>query len=549
MSNFSLGDRGPFGRFPLDKRSVASRSSFASVVYWHYKRQNLGAATGLASASDSAKLDTDAFTFETGQLEEEIASVRMNKSLDQSSGTFDLTLFPTTNWKAKLSPGDWIAIYIFDEYEVKKGAQRGNTNLLMLGNIDRVSRTLSKNDDDDKIELRYTVSGRDFGKVFEDTDIWFDPYTNQMSGLDVALRTAGLPLSGNPSDITKAAIDVFLGPGAITNLGKTAGLGMWRVPKPVVTLFGSQTGASANFYDLLRVNITPNLPGFKANQMLAPDDSNSLWELLKRGANSLVNDLYIEMVKDSNRRSVPTITLRPRPVCSPALRSSVKGTLGGAVQTLQELSSTSFLELSPAEIRFENMGKDDHSRFNLFWLYTTLKTDYMLSPSANLDLARGIGNPTFQRQSIQRHGLRRLQQTLEFCYQEDARKKGVKVLGANSNLNIFRAFMEQVYDMHSFNHLYDAGTIECTGVVEAEVGKALIIKPSRSGDPEKIFLIEGYEHEWTFPNVWRTTFTLTHGQFKSTVSKNIFIDLSEADGGQPDSLIDNVYIAKTVTDK
>jgi LysM repeat protein len=630
----------PFGKFPIANRTLASRTCYASVVCFHYERQNFGVPTNLRSSKFT---DTRAEKF---VLEEEIASLRISKSIEQAAGTFEIQLHPVENWKQKLSPGDWVMIYMHDKYGMKNQLEdsQDTKNLLMLANVDRVARSLEKDETTDKVRLRYVISGRGFGKVFEESDIWFDPYCGQVNTLNsVTLVNAGLELLGSPTEMINKLIDVFLGPGAKFSNGSTPDLSNWKIPTEMARVFGKTikgsladpgTAPSLNvgngfgfsdkpkFYDILRKEIKENLPGFKARQMLTLDSNGSLNDLLHRSSNQIVNEMFYEDVRNSDGSVHPAIVVIPRPVQTPffddvfaipgaatpkvepkkipvkvivkkgdtltkianqnkttvqeimrlnpsiknkdrifpgqtftvketlppstpkTTEDAIKNVLNGAHMTLQELSETNFVEISQAEVKYENLGKDEHSRFNLFWLRTTLNFEHAFSVMSNLNKKNGIANPTFIRESIERHGLKRLDQTLEFCYTAGSNKDAMQ--GVSPAIDLFRGFMAQLYDMHFANHLYDAGTLACTGVLEAELGKALILAPDPSTKAAlpKIYYIQGYEHEWRFPAHWTTTFTVTHGQFK-TKDKQIFIDASPEDFGQNDAIIDVAYLAKT----
>lgn len=555
----------PFGKFPLSARSVASRTSYVSVVYFHYTKQNFGIPTNTKNDSEISQIETENVTKAIkGVIEEEVASMNISKSVDQASGTFQLQLFPTKNWKQILSPGDWVMIYMYDSYGKKdrnlgKGAS-DTKNLLMLANIDRISRSLQKNEDNDKVELRYIVSGRSFGKVFEKSDIWFNPYANQVDSLNnVALVKAGLEFLGSPDEMVQKAVDVFLGPGAEFSTGRTPSLNTWKIPAELARTFGS-TSTSPRFYDILQREIEENLPGFKARQMLTLDSNGSLHEFLKRSCNELTNELFYEEVRSSDGLVKPTLILKPKPLNSPFFQSHFGkdgavdynksiAALNNKIKTMQELAKTNFVEISPAEVKYEDLGRDDHSRFNLYWLKTSLNYEHALADPVHVNRKKGIANPTFLQASIERYGLSRFDQVLEFCYTKGINRDAIQA--PTPNIELWRAFIAQLYDMNFANHLYDAGTIECTGVLEAELGKALIIQPdsNQKGALPKVYYIEGYEHNWRFPSGWTTTFTVTHGQFKVESGQRIFIDASESDFGQADVLIDSAYLSKTNTDK
>ena len=557
-----------FGQFAIANRYPAARTSYCRMVVFHYTKQNFGTASNVRGTfPDSTVFKTKQFT-----IEEEIKSMRVSKSLDNPSATFSVSLFPTQNWKETIAPGDWVGIYMFNRLETKRTTIADSKNLVMLGNVDRISRNLER-DEDDKITLKYDVSGRNFGKVFEDINIWFDPYINQDESLDVALRTAGLEMTGNPTSQVSELLKIFLGPGGKFK-GRTLGkevtgnlssLNQFRVPEGVAAIFNKtpksgvvdpDTQANPRFYGILDQNIESGLPGYRDRNVISAEDQGNLWENLQRASNDLVNELFLEEIRFKDGFARPALILRPRPLNTPFFDSQfgkkelgLKSFLNGKYKTLQTLSDESFVEITQGEITLENLGRDDHSRFNMFWLTSNRDMQWNQSSYSNVRSKGVIGNPFFTRESVSRYGLKGMNRQFEFS---QVSKKPTSSRGeASSDTTLFKALMVQAYDQNYANHLYDSGTIETNGVLEAELGKVLVILPnSNSGQKKKIYYIQGYEHDWTFPNTWRTTFTVTHGQYKTTDQK-IFIDIGKSesgDFGSIDEAFDSVYIAKTQSD-
>ncbi len=569
MTTLDQRVRAPFGSFSIAERRIATRTTFCRVRYFHYLRQNFGVATSINPSTIS-----DVFQVREGTIQEsEIQSATVSKSINSPSGRFNLTLFPSQNWKGVLSPGDWVAIYFYSSIEdLRRNESNNLKNLVMLGNIDRVARTKVKNEDTDKIELRFQVSGRNFGKAFEETEIWYDPHATNEFLVDAALRQAGLSLLGSPDQLVSKIFDIFLGPGAniqtatVDGAGgsgsssqnvRTSPLKQWRISSNLMNFFGLTGAANALdsgtplVYDFVQNLIQKNLPGIKTRAMLNVDSSQSVWDYMSQNSNVQINELFLEEVRNQNGEARPSLVLRPRPLQSLFFEQQFGGNsiyqdaLNGAFKKFQDLARESFVEISQAEIRYEDMGKDDHDRLNMFYIGWRDQLNYMISRAADLNPSGvGVGNPFFQRDSIQRHGLKKYDQILEFV--ETRQESKVKPI-----LDLLKGFIVQLYDLHSFNALYESGTIECSGVLEAELGKVLKIKSQDESQtaPDKLFYIEGYEHKWTFPSTWTTVFTLTHGQYQNTGDENIFIDLRPGDFGREDSEILRTYIAKTQTER
>jgi hypothetical protein len=113
-----------------------------------------------------------------------------------------------------------------------------------------------------------------------------------------------------------------------------------------------------------------------------------------------------------------------------------------------------------------------------------------------------------------------------------------------------KSFLEQRYDQLAFHHLYETGTVETQGTLEARLGTVLRILPENYSESDtqqntqaKLYYIEGYKHDWQFPNHWTTEWTLCCGQWES--KDRPFIDLSDDDAGQLDTDFDRTSLVKT----
>ena len=112
----------------------------------------------------------------------------------------------------------------------------------------------------------------------------------------------------------------------------------------------------------------------------------------------------------------------------------------------------------------------------------------------------------------------------------------------NTSVELYRSFINQIYDLNAYNHLYETGSITSIGDSRAQLGTCLRIR-SDFDDDDRLYFVEGYSHTWTFPNQWETEWNVTHGQFDNET--NPFIDIDESDGGQADNETNRRYLVKT----
>jgi len=565
---------GSFKKDSSQYRKIGATTSFARVIYWHYEVQNFGVASSVDfSLGNSSKTVMEVTE---GTLEAELTEVSVHKTMSNSSGSFSITVLPNKNWKQYISPGDWLAIYLYsDTKEYTK--DKTTRNMVMFGNVDRVSRTRQREEDSDKIIVRYVISGRDFGKVFEDTETFFNPYLIQTVSSQVLLNTAGIPFSGNPSQLVNSILDVFLGSkgASLSNTaigkGKTEPLNQWIIPSGAASLFKRQekiksgkdslsfaadiigavatlSGLSSafgqdgvHFDDIMQRLLEQDLPGEKERNMIGK--GQPLWSCLKRSSNDVVNDLYCELVRDNKGIAAPSIVLRPHP--SSAFFKDTMGMLNNHYKALQDYPT---VDIDPSEIKYEDLGRDSNSRINMVWLSAIQSKYGRVNELANVQMGQkgGIGNPMVQIESIKRYGLKRVDRELAFVYPT----RGGKSQSLNVNIDLYKSFLEQLFDANVYNHLYETGTMVSVGNNKAEIGKALKILSSTTHlikNNDKIYYIEGYSHTWTFPGQWETEWQLTRGQFANRY--NPFIDASENDSGKLDTEFSSNYLVKTQTSR
>lgn len=530
----------------FSSRPITSTTSFARVAYFHYTKQ------AFVPSSNQRPLFNPVEALQTtfGLIEDAIESVSINKSLKAPSGTFDITLLPSKNWKQVVSPGDWLIIYFYRE-----NTQFGydNKDIVMIGNVDRVSRTKQKDEDTDKTLVRYHISGRDFGKVFEETDIFANPYLPQSadkSVLNSMLFTNGLPLYGPPTKMVDKVTDVFLSPtgaslGSLSSAGSSPSLPLsqWVVP---VEMMGMLKAGGSTFHDLLNKKLEASLPGFSTRIAIQPGQSVGLWSYLMRCSNGLINELWTDLERDKKGAVKPTLYLRARP-CSNFFddKETIKS------KTLIDLvEAGDFIELSSEQIHFSNLGRDDETYSNMIWLHAKMiNGDTAKQQFANIVTKPGqVGLPMYNREYIMRYGLKKLESETAFVYAKDSG-------GGNLDPSLYKSFISFLYDIKGNSRLYETGTIEASGMIGARTGQvlrlppdgpdqeALVGPPSPGAQKAKLYYVEGYSHEWKFPNRWTTTFTVTQGQFED--ESNPFIDLAEDDMGNLDADFDRTSLVKT----
>ena len=148
-------------------------------------------------------------------IKEDVFSFSSNKSL-KGPGTCNINLTPRINYMNVVYPNDYINVYI------DRADGEGWTRVF-FGFVDRVTENATV-DGTGKPKTIITLSCTDFAKIFDRTNIYFNPNLAKRKEFEgsfigalnlggVALRTSGVSASGSPPDIILNCIFVMMGAG------------------------------------------------------------------------------------------------------------------------------------------------------------------------------------------------------------------------------------------------------------------------------------------------------------------------------------------------
>ncbi len=203
-------------------RTINSR---CEVKIYHYKKQVLGDGQDF----DLGEL-LDAEVIELKNSDNAVLSYSYDKNIASASGTFNLTLAPTKNWVNVVRPGDWLTVSLSQEGSKDKVIR-------LLGNIDRVAE-IEEIPNDGGRSVTYSISGRDFGKVFERYSVWFNIYDKTFSTVNALLGSQGaFNIVGTSREILTKILDIFLG-GVLESKGSQAQMDAYRISPQMAQDFG-----------------------------------------------------------------------------------------------------------------------------------------------------------------------------------------------------------------------------------------------------------------------------------------------------------------------
>jgi len=477
-------------------RDIIHTNSTCKVELFHYINSDVVEDINPASLNEHST--TMSVKQET--IRDAVIECNLSKNISNFRGTFDLLFKPTKNWKKKIRPGDWLVIYLGID---------GEETPRMLGNVDRVSRIVNVNEKGIKTIL-YKISGSNFGKVFDKYNVFWNPYLKNAQIEKVIINSDSIQFIGSPDEVVKDLINIFLGYGR-----KRSGnqeykeLNQWFIPNELAELFPAFAAPTtfsdknpylgSRFFDILNIDIR-KVEGKKYWNNIG-SMQGTLAELIKRSSNDMINEVFLELEYDKTEKKYrPTIKMRMIPFAKESYNF-------GASIIYSE--ATVFMELDEIKVPItqvlnEDLGENDHTRFNLFFLgsqvpFTTGKA--IMAPTSE-----GV-NPKYPRplkDSMKRNGLIAKWETTDFNY--------LTSNPVGDNLSLLKDWNNLLFHWYKEDFKYETGSMTVVGNPDIKLGKRLVIEDTVLGDGNRHYYIEGYTDNWSFPNRWVTSLQLTRGQ-------------------------------------
>lgn len=451
-------------------------------------------------------------------ISSQIIGCTFSKSISSPAGNFSFSLsnspnYGTGDWKDIIKRGTWCLIYMSQEGELVMTDRVGPPNknakkreeakkLRCIGFIDRVAVKATINEKG-AFDVTYEVSGRDFGVVYEDTEIWHNVFKYEKIMLE-SLATSQLNITGAVT-IDKAVSlihDLFYNPKSVpgAKVNSTQSLTsialQWLMPRQMLQ-------------DLsLTVDSTPYWGELKSIKNFSPTDANlaiekptdylsgNAWAQLKKLSVPQFHELFTETNEDGQ----PKLTFRPIPF---AISKRNYPTIGKKVSFYKDLP---LITVSALDVLDFDLGEDNHARYNSF--LTTVSTS-LIGIEDNIALLDGSGFPKNVQDSIKRYGFRPMHVTVDSIVKNAERGNG------KGNPKILREFNWLLFDYWNNVIFAETGTAELIGQNSIKVGKCLTFGPDTPYAFGKRYYIEGYTDTYSVDDkgagIWTQSVVLTHG--------------------------------------
>jgi len=433
-----------------------------------------------------------------------IVGVSISKTLGEASGSWSLTIKKPPAMGARSWLRQWNdpeGVWVNIKFDID--ARRIHT---MFGIVDSVNESTTRAGEGARNET-YTISGRDFGKVFETNDCFTNIYADPNGVVPQMLEVVNLhqeEMIGAPDHWIRLLCELWLSNNGLVNAP-------WIMP---ASLLGGR------FYDLLGLTgldrgtiqrMTRSLNG----ECLDPQyfstqttQGQKLWDSMTEMSHGLLNELFVDLARspendpDNLDELYPSIFLRERPF--PTRNADNRSNNLAAWESLR----THDLELHDVTTRTIAKGGAAH-RFN-YWILRFNNEEF----AENVSVRQSIGTsgspgnmPTFNQQSIQRHGIRRWEQSTRWLPISSATEADTPVWGA-----LARTWLKKLHDWYAPAPFEYSGTIRTPRVFpEIRIGER--VREHRH-EGTIVYYVEGVTHEWSYPGAGSTTLTLTRGEYE-----------------------------------
>lgn len=452
-------------------------------------------------------------------ISSQIQSVSFSKSMGSAAGSFSITLtnspnYGSNDWKDIIKRGFWCLIYMSNEGDLSLSQTVSATKpklseakrIRCIGYIERVGveGTAQENR---SISLGFTVTGRDFGIVYEETNIWHNLFQFDKIMLDSIAQTKLNVMGAVTLDSAiKTVHNLFYyplnEPGAKVNDNKSLlSIGLqWLLPKEMLLDLGFNlsTLIKGTYWGALPdiLNFSPTNAGIAVDK---PGDylTGNSWEQLKRLSIPQFHELFCE-TQDSGK---PQLTFRPIPwgIDQDKYPQNSKN-----IKLYKDLKPV--VTVPAVDLYTYDLGEDDHSRYNSFLV--TVSTSLM-NIESNIALLLGKGWPKQNSASVKRHGFRPMHVTV------DSLVKNGELGNGTADLTQLVEFNEIIYDYWNNAVFAESGSVDKVGSNDVKIGKVMKFKSDIPYLSTKRYYIEGYTDTFTMgenlAGSWLQTVNLTRG--------------------------------------
>lgn len=438
-----------------------------------------------------------------------IFSISYSKNLNTPSGSFVIQCKPSKsdfNIFESLIDDDWIDIVVYRNNEPYH---------LVRGLIDEIRRVKAVTGQGATSTV-FSIVGRDFGKIFESTPIWFSPYYNELITQSVAKQVfdGTAPFLGDPSQAVIRILKGFLEAMEYDSVLRSQGVD-WKPPKSMPGLKGSNFLSNINFGtdDLLNPDSSKffqNKPKRHEFNLALLNPEGTLWALAQMCSDPNFTELYTDLLPNGDPfryKGSPTsvdvlnnkcdcdmtVIMRDKPF--PFIK-------GSAVNSFKNTwNDIPIHVIYPEELVNIDVGRSGYERYNAFFASTRIAQESVKQYHLNL-----LG-PLVDNKSLIRHGMRRYDVQSDVIPDYDN-----PIIDGGSDDSVIAGYQRSLLrDWYCMNPYFLAGTLSLGhGRPEIKNGTRILI-PGKLDTPDESYYVESMNYSWIFGQGAKSSFGVTRG--------------------------------------
>jgi len=482
--------------------NVKGINSKCQVVVFPWKYNTLSRNFSDKELSQASLLDISKYVLDAS----------FSKTLSNAAGTFELNLANDRDWKEVLKPGTWCLIYMsqFGDLSIPEkdtdinSAQlkRQKNRLRGICYIERVTSKGRVGQERGEFSVVFSVSGRDFGVIYEETEIWH----NLIKYETTLLKSASSQLKSLTDKRVHTLLDLvhrlFFSPADLVKVREDTGSLIstslqWLLPKELINALGLGLNRGKSYYGNIKGLL--NLETTKCT--LPMEDpllylSGGAWSKLKALSIEPLHELFTETTEDG----APRLNFRPIPWILNSRNSGLRP-LGNTVKKFRDVSR---VQIPTIDIIDFDVGEDNHTRYSLF--FTAIRTASLYGQDS-ISVLADSGFPKIQQASVKRHGLRLMYNEVNALIQFGT---------AKADPNLLKAYNELMFEYWNNAIFMESGSFTIVGNNEVKLGKVMQIEENAPYNSNKLFYIEGYTDSFSVgeergETFWTQTITVTRG--------------------------------------
>lgn len=512
------------------QNKVTNINSQCQVVFFNWTKPFLNENMTEAEVSDSNIIDVSKY----------LSEVSFSKHLGDPAGSFELRLPNDRDWKQILHPGTWGVVYMSQDKALAIPTDSDSPSIAQLQLqkdrvrgiifIDRVSVVGKTGEEKGEYDADFAVSGRDFGIVYVENEIFYNKFLYEGKIQDAAAGLLQSSATKTVKDLLDTLHRVFFSPDELPGIDLLGGANLqkdiplqWLLPEKIfqVLQLPKRVGSRGSFFGSIP---RENLLKFDETLCTFPVDNpmtqinGKAWDRMKSFSIEQFHELFTETDDNGqpqlNFRYIPWKTSKGTALgrLNPLVRSMSVKTAPGSPVNDQGLAHV--VVDSDTVIDFD-LGEEAHNRYNYFLscidssIYDSNTTVATLGDTNPL-----TGFPRIQANSIKRYGLRLMYSSVNALY----------VLGKEqANAELLKLHNELMLEYWNNSVFMESGTVTIVGRSDIKLGKVLEIHDGVPYNGGKVFYIEGYTDHFTVDDkgagFWSQSLTVTRGYFPGSIGK------------------------------